>query len=64
MKNHNSMIVVAIKEEDAELGRVKSYTQYYFENPVDAAKFYQQLESQPEVIYANMYSATLDYERA
>ena len=56
-----SMVVTVVKEEDAELGKVKSYMQYYFENPVDAVKFYQQLGSQPEVVCISIY-ATLHEE--
>lgn len=56
MKNY-SIVVTAVKEEEAELGKVKTYAQYYFENPVDAAKLYQQLESQPEVVHINIYAA-------
>lgn len=57
------MVVTVVKEEDAELGRMKSRMQYFFENPVDAAKFYQQLGSQPEVVYINI-RATLYEEQA
>ena len=53
MKNY-SMVVTAIKEEDGELGKMKSYMQYYFENPHDAVEFYQNLK--PEVSYINICS--------
>lgn len=55
------MVVTIVKEEDAELGKVKSRMQYYFENAVDAVKFYQQFGSRPEVVYINI-CATLDEE--
>lgn len=51
MKNY-SMVVTAVKEEDAELGKMKGYMQYYFENPADAVEFYQNLK--PEVAYINI----------
>lgn len=57
------IVVMAVKEEDAELGKMKTCAQYYFENPVDAVEFYQQLESQSEVVYINI-CATLDEEHA
>lgn len=60
-----SMVVTAVKEEDAELGKKKSCMQYYFENPVDAAKCYldlmQDLTSQSEAACVNI-RATLDEE--
>ena len=62
MKNY-STVVTAIKEEDAELGKMKSYMKYYFENAVDAVRFYQQLESQSEVVYINIRT-TSDEEQA
>lgn len=62
MKNY-SIVVTAIKEGDAELGKMKTYAQYYFENPVDAVEFYQQLESQSEVVYINIRT-TSDEEQA
>ena len=54
MKNY-STVVTATREEDVELGKMKSYMQCYFENPVDAVKFYQLLKSQPEVVHINIY---------
>ena len=48
------MVVTVVKEGDAELGKMKSRAQYYFENPVDAAEFYQQVGSQPDVVYINI----------
>lgn len=62
MKNY-SVVVTAIKEEDAGLGKMKSHMQYYFENPVDAVEFYQQLKTEPDVVYINI-CATLDEEQA
>ena len=53
MKNY-SMVVAVVKEEHAELGEVRSRMYYYFENPMDATKFYQQLGSQPDVVYINI----------
>lgn len=43
-------VVTVIK--DTELGRMM--LQYYFKDPVDAANFYQRLESQSEVKYINI----------
>lgn len=57
MKSY-SVVVTATKEEDAESGKMKSYIQCYFENAIDAVKFYQQLESQPEVVHTNIYAAS------
>lgn len=57
-----SIVVTAIKEEDAELGKVKIRMQYFFENPVDAAKLYQQLGSQSEVIYTNIRATSYEEE--
>lgn len=45
------MVVMAVKEEDAELGKMRSQMQYYFESPVDAAEFYQQLKKELDVVY-------------
>lgn len=59
-----SMVVTAVKEEDAELGKMKCYMKYCFENPVDAAKCYQELmqdASQSEAACVNI-RATLDEE--
>ena len=55
-----STVVTVVKEEDAELGRMKSRMQYFFENPVDAARCYQRLESQSDVVYVNIRATTLD----
>ena len=56
-KNY-SVLVTATKVEDAESGKMKSYMQCYFENAVDAVNFYQQLESQPEVVHTNIYAVS------
>ena len=58
-----STVVAATREEDVESGKMKSYMQCYFENPVDAVKFYQLLESQPEVVDISIY-ATFDKKQA
>ena len=58
-----STVVTVVKEEDGELGRMKSRMQYFFENSVDAARCYQRLESQSEdVVYINIRATTLDEE--
>ena len=51
------MIVTVVKEGDAESGKMKSRMQYYFESTADAARFYQQLGSQPDVVYINICAA-------
>ena len=56
------MVVTVVKEGDAELGRVKTRMQYFFENPVDAAKFYQQLGSQSDVVYINIRATSYEEE--
>lgn len=57
------MVVTVVKEGDAELGKMKSRIQYYFENPVDAVRCYQDLMSHSEVVYINI-RATLDEKQA
>ena len=54
MNKNYSMVVTVVKEEHAELGEVRSRMFYYFENAIDAVKFYQQLGSQPDVVYINI----------
>lgn len=51
-------VVTVVK--DTELGRVK--LQYYFKDPVDAANFYQRLESQSEVAYKNIRATSYEEE--
>ena len=55
------MVVTVVKEEDVELGRMKSRMQFYFEDPIDAVKCYQDFVSQSEVVYVNI-RATSDEE--
>lgn len=54
------MVVTVVK--DTELGRVK--LQYYFKEPVDAANFYQRLESQSEVAYINIRATSDEKQEA
>ena len=55
MENY-SVVVTATIEEDAEFGKMKTDMVCYFENAINAAKFYQQLESQPEVIHIDIHT--------
>ena len=56
------VVVTAVKEEDAELGKMKLKLQYYFENAVDAAKCYQQLGSQSDIVYINIRATSYEEE--
>ena len=56
------MVVTVVKEGDAELGKMKSRMQYYFEDPVDAVNFYQQVGSQSDVVYINIRATSYEEE--